>query len=125
MNREGRRNMLTNKEILNIAMEQSAIDCNCNAEDFLKKDNVIVESNDNEKKRKYLKLPFSCDLVSYGNNIVASIDKKHEGMVKEYISKYNFYNCFETPNIHVLNGKLKEQNEAICFMAEYFLPDVS
>ncbi len=35
---------MTNKEILQIAMEQSALDINCNAEDFLCDHPVIVKS---------------------------------------------------------------------------------
>ena len=34
--------MLTNKDILRIAMEQSAADIGCKAEDFLSDKNVIV-----------------------------------------------------------------------------------
>lgn len=32
--------------------------------------------------------------------------------------------CFETPNLHFLIEKLKPYNLNMCFMAEYFLPDV-
>lgn len=38
---------MTNKEILAIAMAQSAIDCNCSADDFWKEENVIVQSKEN------------------------------------------------------------------------------
>ena len=31
---------------------------------------------------------------------------------------------FETPNLHVLNEALMEKGQKICFMAEYFLPDM-
>ena len=33
---------MTNREILRIAMEQSAIDINCKADDFLRTEHVIV-----------------------------------------------------------------------------------
>ena len=36
---------MTNKDILNIAMKQSAIDLNCGAEDFLSEENKVVYSN--------------------------------------------------------------------------------
>lgn len=49
--------MFTNEDILRVALEQSAIDSNCNWEDFLKKDNVIVTSVANPSARRYLKLP--------------------------------------------------------------------
>ena len=114
----------TNEQILRIAMEQSAIDANCDAEDFLKEDNVIVLSKEHPSARRYLQLPHSCNLISYGNNIVATISKEYESIVKEYISKYSVAHCFETPNMHVLNDAFQEKGLRVCFMAEYFLPDM-
>ena len=32
---------------------------------------------------------------------------------------------FETPHLHVLNDELMKKGQKICFMAEYFLPDVN
>lgn len=46
-------------------------------------------------------------------------------MVKEYLSKFEFYHCFETPNMHWLDERMREQGQRVCFMAEYFLPDVN
>lgn len=115
---------MTNQNILNIAMQQSAFDLNCNKEDFTKTENVVVISSNNKKARKYLELPFFCNLVSYGNNIVASVDKSIEKIVYEYINTYQIEHCFETPNMHILNDKLQQFNMSICFMAEYFLPNI-
>ena len=115
---------MTNKDILKIAMEQSAIDIGANADDFLKKENVIVISQVNDNARKYLKLPFDCQLVSYGNNVVASITEEFREITQKYISSYPVEHLFETPNLHVLNDALLEKGQKICFMAEYFLPDV-
>mgnify|MGYP000915928253 CR=1 FL=1 len=114
---------MTNRELLEIAMRQSAIDANCCTEDFSQKENKIVLSADNPNARKYLTLPFYCNLISYGNNIVASVDKDFVNPVKEYINKYPVEHCFETPNMHVLNDELLKRDMKICFMAEYFLPD--
>lgn len=115
---------MTNKEIWEIAMQQSAIDANCRAEDFRRSENVIVESVENSGARRYLQLPFVCNLISYGNNIVASIDMNYRDMIEEYINNYAVEHCFETPNMHVLNGKFAEYGFQVCFMAEYFLPDM-
>ena len=93
---------MTNNDILQIAMGQSAIDANCAPEDFRKKKNILVPSAKNPKARKYLELPFVCNLISYGSNIVASIDKNYEDIVRAYIDKYPVEHCFETPNMHVL-----------------------
>ena len=116
---------MTNQEILKIAMEQSAKDLCANASDFEKRENVIVLSRINGDARKYLKLPFSCQLVSYGNNVVASVLPEYKEITESYINKYPTEHLFETPNLHVLNDALIAKGQKICFMAEYFLPDVN
>lgn len=45
--------------------------------------------------------------------------------VAEYIAQFPLEHCFETPNIHVLDEKLAEFGYKTCFMAEYFLPDIT
>lgn len=114
-----------NKNIMDIAMKQSAIDLGCNPEDFLKSENVIVYSKESTQARKYLNLPFDCDLVTYGNNIVASVKKEYYEIVNSYISAYDAAHCFETPNMHVLNEAFEPFGLKVCFMAEYFLPDMN
>lgn len=114
---------MTNNDILNIAMKQSAIDANCRAEDFTKSENIVVESTKNPAARKYLQLPFVCDLISYGTNIVASVDMRYKPIVGAYIGRYPAYHCFETPNMHVLDDAFGPHGMRVCFMAEYFLPD--
>ncbi len=116
---------MTNQEILAIALQQSAIDCNCQPDDFLAHENKVVLSQKNENARVYLPLPFECDLVSYGNNIVAQVSPRMKDIVSWYIEKYAVAHCFETPNALALNEKLAQFNYKVCFMAEYFLPDVN
>lgn len=116
---------MTNERLLQIAMEQSAFDAGCDASDFKSSKNVVVLSKENCEARKYLKLPLSCNLISYGNNIVASIQEEYRDIVTDYINKYAVEHCFETPNMHVLNDALQDKNQRICFMAEYFLPDLT
>ena len=72
----------------------------------------------------HLTLPFECNLISYGNNIVATINEKYRGIVSEYIEHFPVEHCFETPNLHVLNDAMQKENLRVCFMAEYFLPDL-
>lgn len=121
---ELKKKLMTNLEILNIAMKQSSIDSNCCLDDFKSIENKIVLSCKNSKARKYLALPFYCDLTSYGNNIVASVSKEIYAVVEQYINKYQIEHCFETPNMRVLENELKKYDMCICFMAEYFLPDM-
>ncbi len=111
------------REILQIAMEQSAEDIGCKAEDFLKSGNVIVPFRLGEKARKYLKEPIMANFVSYGSNVVAAVTEDVQEPVTEYVGKYEFYHLFETPNMHWLSDRLAGSGYKICFMAEYFLPD--
>lgn len=113
----------TNNMILQIAMEQSAIDANCNAEDFLRHENIITNSKPNPLARKYLTLLHVCNLISYGNNVVATISEEYREIVSAYIDKYSAEHCFETPNLHILNDAFQQHGFRVCFMAEYFLPD--
>ena len=116
---------MTNGEMLRAAMEQSAWDCGCAAEDFLRGENVVVLSQNDPAARKYLELPFSCHLVSYGSNIVASVSPEYRELARAYIEKYPIEHCFETPNLYALNDALAGHGQKVCFMAEYFLPDMN
>lgn len=115
---------MTNREILNIALQQSAYDCNCAPEDFLRDCHVMTLSRAHPKARKYIPLPLQCDLVSYGNNIVAQTSPELAEAVSQFIHGYPPEHCFETPNLHVLDALLAPYGLKSCFMAEYFLPDV-
>ena len=116
--------MMTNERIWQIALQQSACDCNCEPEDFLRQESVVTISRSHSDARKYLPLPFACDLVSYGSNIVAQTSEELAEIVRAYISKYPVEHCFETPNMHALERELAPYDLKVCFMAEYFLPDV-
>ena len=115
---------MTNQEILKIAMAQSAIDLCAAPADFEKSENVVVTSRESEGARRYLKLPFSCQLVSYGNNVVASVSPEFREIAENYINKYPVEHLFETPHLHALNEKLMEKGQKICFMAEYFTDEL-
>ena len=63
---------MTGQEILAAAIQQSAIDFSCTEEDFLRPDNVIVESKPVKSGSRYLEFPQICAICSYGSNIVVS-----------------------------------------------------
>ncbi|MCR5054840.1 MAG: GNAT family N-acetyltransferase [Lachnospiraceae bacterium] len=115
---------MTDQDILRIAMEQSAEDMGCKADDFLKSENVTVPFRLGENARKYLGEPITAMLVSYGNNIVAASSEEVAETVSEYIGRYEFYHCFETPNMHWLSERLEKMGHKICIMAEFYLPDI-
>ena len=117
---------MTNKEIWQIALRQSACDCNCTPADFFREEAVMTLSRPHPEARKYLPLPFACDLVSYGSNVVAQTSPDLAAPVGDFLGRFqgNFYRCFETPNLYLLNDFLQPWGYQVCFMAEYFLPDV-
>ena len=107
---------MTQKEILEIALAQSASDSNCAPKDFLSEKNKIVFSEKRAEARRYLELPFLCDFVSYGHNVVASVSPQYYGVAAEYISRFPPEHCFETPSLHVLDELLNPLRARVCFM---------
>lgn len=116
---------MNNQEILAVAAAQSAIDSSCKPEDFFCGKSKAVLSRPHPGARRYLDLPFDLDLTSYGENVIASArNEELAAIAEEYITKYPPEHCFETPNLHVLMEKLRPLGLDVCFMAEYWLPDV-
>ena len=114
---------MTNEYIMKTALMQSAIDSNCDPQDFLDSENKVFISKKNPGARKYLELPYVCDFTSYGNNIVISSSTEFAGIAKSYADRFSPEHCFETPAIHLLGEEMRRFGMDICFMAEYFLPD--
>lgn len=106
---------MTNREMMEIAMRQSAEDMGCRVEDLKADKNVVVPINLGKKARKYLKEPITCNLVSYGNNIMAASIPETMDLVSAYVDKFEFYHCFETPNMHWLNERLVEKRSQNMF----------
>ena len=52
------------------------------------------------------------------------MQNEYKEIVQKYLENFEFYHCFETPNIHWLNEELSVAGQEVCFMAEYYLPDV-
>lgn len=110
-------------DIYRIAAEQSAIDLNCRADDFFSDKNKVVLSKQDERARKYLKLPHICSIVSYGSCAVASVgDERYAVPVKDLLDRYGTVNIFETPDVLSLDRFFAQYDAGVCFMAEYFLP---
>ena len=116
---------MNNKEILEIAVKQSAEDIGCKPEDFFSGSNTVVPFRLGKNAKKYYKLPVGCNFISYGNNVVAAAGDELFEIVKEYINKFEFYHCFESPNMYWLNKRIEPLGQTVCFMAEYYLPDVN
>ena len=116
---------MTNEEIFRIALEQSAEDIGCKADDFLSDKSRVLPFAPGTNVKRYYKLPIGCNFISYGNNVVAASAEEYSGVIGEYIRKFDFYHCFETPNMRWLNRRLEPFGQTVCFMAEYYLPDLN
>ena len=116
---------MTNKDILRIALTQSAVEFGCRPEDFLADRPAVTLSRPHPEARVYLPLPLACDIVSYGSCAVAMASEDTAPDVTAYVQKYPTEHLFETPNLHVLDKLMAKHGLTVCFMAEYFLPDVT
>jgi len=117
--------MYTNRDLLQIAMKQSALDINGSAADFTLDKNVLITGGIGPCAKKYYSEPIGCTFISYGSNIVAATKEELKEIVSEYISLFKHYHCFGAPNIHWLDEKIKPLGYMSCFMSEYFLPDLN
>lgn len=117
---------MTDYDILQTALMQSAVDSGAIPDDFLAAENIVVLQPHNPQSRAYLRNKQSspwCDLVSYGNNVVASVSPELKRAVNEYLCEFSEpYNCFEMQNVYALNDRLKPFGLGICYAAQYFLP---
>ena len=116
---------MTNRDILNIAMRQSALEMNCGTGDFLLDQHKVVVSAAKDGARAYLKPPFHCNLVSYGDNVVASAREEYLDVVRAYLGGMEAYQCFVMENLHRLEDALSPFGLRIGSMSRYFLPDVN
>ena len=113
---------MTYEKIQRIAMEQSAVDLSCEPEDFCSAQNKVVVSRRSREARRYLELPFFCQLVTYGNNVVASASEEFAPSAQKYIEKFGAVRSFETPAVIELEKQLNQYGHTLCFTARYYLP---
>ncbi|MBQ4094442.1 MAG: GNAT family N-acetyltransferase [Oscillospiraceae bacterium] len=111
------------EQVLETAMQQSATDLGCSAADLRKAQNTVVLSKQNEGARRYLTLPFACNLVCYGDGVVASVSPQFAQLAKCYIDSREPIRCFETPHILLFDAALQKLGARLCHMARYYLPD--
>lgn len=115
---------MTKTVLWRTAMEQSALELGCRVEDFLADKPVVVDARPCAAMRVYYQPPFPCNIVSYGNNAVASVSPECREAAETYLNRYPWYHCFETPNLHELDALLAPLGVRTCYMAEYWLPNL-
>jgi len=113
---------MTNNHIKYFAMQQSAVDLNCEARDFVGTENRVVISKLHDRRKKYIKSPNFCKFVCYGYAVVASVDKKIEDFIGNFIKDRIGFRCFE--GYGILSKEFIKYNKQIGTV-EYYLPDLN
>ncbi len=118
---------MTNKEIVETALRQSAIDCACGPGDFLKDGHTLTRSRPHPEARRYLELPHICNFVTYGSGVVVTAGEAYMDAAAQCLALFppesGAYRLFETPGLHEVNGLFAPLGGTVRHMAEYFLPD--
>ena len=117
---------MNQKEILDIALKQSAVDCSCRPEDFLQTGHVVTEAIANPSARRDRPNPPLVRMVSFGSNIVAACRKDLIPDITAYVnSQPAHYRCFETPYIYELNKALAKFGAQVFKAHSALLPDIA
>ena len=116
---------MTNAEILDIALAQSAINCCCAPEDFFAAKPIVNVTHPRTGLPAYFDPPQICDLVSYGSNVVACCTEELAGPLAAWLDSLDTpHDAFETPELYRLNTLLAPAGARAQYQAEYFLPDI-
>ena len=116
---------MTQKEILDIALRQSAADCSCSPEDFSRPEHVITEALPSPSARRDRPNPPLCRMVSFGSNIVAACRKDLIPEITAYLSgQPAFHRCMEIPYLFDLNRRLEKAGVRMSRAHSAFLPDI-
>jgi len=116
-------NMYTKTEILEIAKAQLALDYSCQASDFEKKENTIVENKLMDGRRVYdndgcfLKI-----LLFSGRTIISTIASLMPWFQEKLINEDAAW-LFEYPKLRAIDKKLQEFGHEIADIHHYYLPN--
>lgn len=113
---------MTNQEIMEIALRQSAWDLQCGTEDFFKNEHVVVVSKPESRKKKFMALVNACELVTYGTNVVASVSCELKDAVSGFLSGKDPERAFEPGSILELERTVRPLGYEVSFMGLNFLP---
>ena len=115
---------MTNREILDVALQQSAWDLQCEVTDFFRDEPVVVISKPEARRKKFMDPINACELVTYGTNVVASVVPEIEELIRQYLKGKDPERAFESPGIFALNKALLPFGYEVSFMGQDYLPRV-
>ena len=116
--------MKAKKDIIELAIQQCAIDFNCNAADFKKDKNIIVTPKNLDDRRYFISGEFFFRMVTFGGNAVISADEKIQPWLREYIKDKTGHELFEEPHQRVIDSKLIKYNKPLWSTTHSYLPNM-
>lgn len=118
---------MNNKDIMKIALEQSARDYGITVNDLSEGSYTMSKPCEvSSDARNYLKNKPYCNFIYYGRSLAAVVDEEMQAFVGKYLDIYkdHLYSCFDTPQITALNNALEKKGKCIAHIAQSFLPDL-
>ena len=115
---------MTNREMMDIALRQSAWDLSCEAGDFSLKHPVVVVSQKDARKKKFMAQENALEFHTYGTNVVASVSAEIVDETQAFLSDKDPERAFEPTAILALDRMLKKHGYEVAFMGLNFLPRV-
>ncbi len=113
---------MTNREMMEIALQQSAWDLQCDTKDFSKDKPVVVISKPEKRKKKFMPEINAFEMVTYGTNVVASVIPELKEIAEAYLKDKDPERVFEAPGLFELNGALQPFGYEVSFMGQNYLP---
>lgn len=102
---------------------QLAIELSCTADDFLKDENMLTESQLNEGRRVYSSDKYFFHMATTGRNAVVTADCKLHPFLGEFIKGKTGHLLFEIPNLLLLEKELNRFGHTLTGTYHMFLPD--
>lgn len=117
---------MNQKQMMEIALAQSAADLGCDPSDFLKSENIVIPSARTAGARAYLKQPNPCHIVSYGCGAVAAADSAILDEIRAFLDRIQpVTRCFCTPYLTELDAILSQHGCKTGYLSEYWLPNLN
>ncbi|MDD3243253.1 MAG: GNAT family N-acetyltransferase [Eubacteriales bacterium] len=114
---------MTRNDIWRIAMEQSCVDFNCPAETFTSPGVYISPSVLLPGAKKCYHRPMFCGFATYGDGLAVMAHDSIREPVEAFLRRQPGFRAFDAPQIIALDRLLMPYGKAVCFLAEFFLPD--
>ena len=109
-------------ELIDIAMQQCAIELNCNACDFKKNSNILTVPKINHGRRVFISGNFFFRMITFGENAVISADERIHGWLSDYIKEISGHCLFEETHQIAISRELEKYNKPLWMTTHSYLP---